>query len=240
MPKLILKFDNRVLNEVVVGARPVTIGRLPDNALVIDNAAVPGHHARVFREGDRVVLEDLKSTNGTFVHEQRITRHVLSDGDLVRIGKHTVSFDAKAGGAEAAEVPQPVVPELGGTVMLNSKDHQALMARFAPQGSAGAPVVAGTRVGVLHAVVDGVEREFPLRDATSFIGKSDTALVRLKGWFKPKVALAIARKRDSYTATPMQGKTIVNGQRVTGRHELKDGDMLQVSGLTLEFRMKDT
>ena len=55
MAKLTLQFEGRVLKEYVVG-KSVTIGRLPDNTVVIDNPAVSGHHARVFREDDRLVL----------------------------------------------------------------------------------------------------------------------------------------------------------------------------------------
>ena len=71
MPKLILKFEERELQECAVGTHPVSIGRLPDNNVVIDNPAVSGRHARVYREGNHYVLEDLKSTNGTFVNGQR-------------------------------------------------------------------------------------------------------------------------------------------------------------------------
>ena len=67
MPKLILRFNDRDVSECPVGIHPVSIGRLPDNLLVIDNAAVSSRHARVYKEGNHYVLEDLKSTNGTFV-----------------------------------------------------------------------------------------------------------------------------------------------------------------------------
>ena len=83
MPKLILKFDDRELPECAVGTHPVSIGRLPDNNIVIDNPAVSGRHARVYREGNHYVLEDLKSTNGTFVNDKPIARHTLLEGDVV-------------------------------------------------------------------------------------------------------------------------------------------------------------
>src|SRR5688500_12339696 len=82
MAKLTLQFEGRVLKEYVVG-KSLTIGRLPDNTIVIENPAVSAHHARVFRDGDHVVVEDLKSTNGTFVNEQHVDRHVLRSGDAL-------------------------------------------------------------------------------------------------------------------------------------------------------------
>jgi len=71
------------------------------------------------------------------------------------------------------------------------------------------------------------------------IGRSDTALVRLRGWFKPSVAVAIARSGNGYVATPLGGKTLVNDERLEGRRILQDGDMLNVSGLILQFGWKD-
>ena len=110
MPKLILKFDERELQECAVGTHPVSIGRLPDNKIVIDNPAVSGRHARVLREGNHYVVEDLKSTNGTFVNEKPIARHTLLEGDVVLVGKHSLVFSL-AGGDQA-----PIAGRRGGGV----------------------------------------------------------------------------------------------------------------------------
>lgn len=95
MPKLILKFDERELQEWPVGTHPVSIGRLLDNSIVIDDPAVSGRHARVHREGNYYVLEDLQSTNGTFVNDKPIARHTLLEGDVVLVGRHTLLFTQK-------------------------------------------------------------------------------------------------------------------------------------------------
>lgn len=257
MPKLILKFDDRVLDESAIGPRGVKIGRLPDNTLVIDNPAVSGHHARVFREGGAVVLEDLESTNGTFVNERRVRRHTLRHGDVVLVGKHTITFDETAQD-EPDEVREagPAVPDLGGTRVLDTEHHKTLLAKWEQEAQAksaapsppAAPLepaaktdraAALAKPGVLRVLAGRADRsEYELAAHTSLIGKSDTAVVRLKGWFKPKAAAAIARKGEGYAATPLSGKLQINGQTVSGRRDLKDGDVLQVSGLTLEFRLK--
>lgn len=80
--------------------------------------------------------------------------------------------------------------------------------------------------------------EYTLAGVTSIIGKTESAQIKLKGWFKPKIAAALARKGDGYTVTSMGAKTMVNGQRIAGRHDLRDGDLIEVSGLTLEFHVK--
>ena len=128
MPKLILKFDDRELQECAVGTHPVSIGRLPDNSIVIDNPAVSGRHARVYREGNHYVLEDLKSTNGTFVNDKPIARHTLLEGDVILVGKHTVAFTQKGGEQAAADKTEQFVPEIGGTMMLETFKQKTLLA----------------------------------------------------------------------------------------------------------------
>jgi pSer/pThr/pTyr-binding forkhead associated (FHA) protein len=234
------------LKEYALGTG-VTIGRLPDNAVVIDNPAVSGHHARVYLEGHQVVLEDLGSTNGTFVNDRPIARHFLQHGDEVLVGKHQLVFDRSA--VEAAPVNATPMEGLGDTVYLDTKQHRALRAtletarvgaaRSMNPGAASSPSPA-PRLGVLRVVAGRAEQdEYDLDANTSLIGRSDTALVRLRGWFKPAVAVAIARSRNSYVAIAMSGKPLINDERLEGRRDLQDGDLLRVSGLVLEFRWKD-
>jgi pSer/pThr/pTyr-binding forkhead associated (FHA) protein len=240
MPRLILRFDDRDLAERSVGQQAVTIGRLPDCDLVVDNAAVSGRHAKVYKQGDKYVIEDLQSTNGTFVNGQRAGSQALKDGDKITIGKHTIVFDLAGGEAKAdPALKTEFLPELGGTMRLDTERHRSLMSSVAEAKSKGTHSAAN-RVGTL-TVVDGQsdQSRYTLSSHTSMIGKADTCLIRLKGWFKPKTALAIARKGDGYSATPLGGKTLINGEKLTGRRDLEDGDVLQVSGLTLEFHFKD-
>lgn len=248
MPRVILQFEDQILKEYVVGPR-VTIGRLPDNTVIIDNGAVSGHHACIFREGDQFILEDLYSRNGTYVNEKHVTRHTLQNGDVVLVGKHKLLFDQAAGGEAAVEPAEATLPNMGDTVYLNTQKHRELLAklraaRWAPENVAGAPAtvnpvatpVPPAKVGVLRVLAGRADRsEYNLEARTSLIGKSDDALVRLHGWFKPKVAVAIARNGEGYVATLLGGKTLINSQPLGGRYNLKDGDVLQVGGLTLEF-----
>src|SRR5271165_2735361 len=88
-----MKFENRLLKEVPVGARPVTLGRAPDNDLHIDNLAVSNYHARVYVEAGSLVVEDLNSLNGSFLNDIRVERAMLKDGDAILIGKHEILVD---------------------------------------------------------------------------------------------------------------------------------------------------
>jgi pSer/pThr/pTyr-binding forkhead associated (FHA) protein len=253
MPRVVLQFEDRNLKEYDIGLT-LTIGRLPDNMVVIDNPAVSGHHACIFRDGDHFIVEDLESTNGTFVNGNHVYRHTLQDGDVVLVGKHKLRFD-QMGGSAVADADGPTIADLGDTVFLDTTKHRELLAklrevRWAEAGiAAGAPrsgtagaatTAASAKVGVLHVLAGRADQsEFSLEGRTSIIGKSEGALVRLRGWFDPQVALAIARNGETYVATPMAGKTLINNQPLVGRTDLKDGDLIQVSGLTLEFHLQD-
>jgi pSer/pThr/pTyr-binding forkhead associated (FHA) protein len=251
MSKLTLQFDGVILKEFAVGTG-VTIGRLPDNTVVIENPAVSGHHARIYSDGEAVILEDLESTNGTFVNQKHVTRHTLQHGDVVLIGKHKVLFED----GEAAEAEAPATPALknmGDTVYLDTKKHRELLAtlrdarsaaeqatRTRPASRIGAAPAVPQSVGVLKVLAGRADQaEYRLEAQTSLVGSSHGTTVRLLGWFKPRVAVAIARSGASYVVTPMGGKTLVNNQRLRERHQLKNGDVLQISGLTVEFRQEE-
>jgi len=249
MPKLILQFEDRVLSECVIGPHGAKIGRLPDNHVVIDNPAVSGHHARVIREGLLCFLEDLESTNGTFVNEKAVTRHRLRSGDVVLIGKHQLLFDGRASEEPVEGTDLESTPELGGTMVLDTKHQRELLAKIEAEAAAANAASAAAaavppepppppRIGTLRVLSGRTDRaEYELEAHTSLVGKSSGAVVRLKGWFKPKVALALARKGESYAATPMDSKATVNGEALSARRELKEGDLIKVSGVTLQFHL---
>lgn len=248
MAKLILKFDDRVVKECVIGMN-ATIGRLRDNTVILDNPAVSGHHARIFHDGERFVLEDLKSKNGTFVNGKVVlTRRTLQDGDVVLVGRHTLVFDE----ALLVNDAEPVLEELGDTVYLDTPEHRAHLARLRA-GSWGKRALAEPaneqpaaeppepiKVGVLHVLLGRAEqKEYTLEAASSLIGRSPQALVRLRGWFKPEKAAAIVRNDAGYALSPVEGRALLNHKPMRkGSHALNDGDILEVGGLVMRFDLR--
>src|SRR5210317_2588842 len=92
MARLILSLDNQVLAEYNMTKERYTIGRLPDNDVRIDNPAVSGHHSLIINILNDSFLEDLSSTNGTYVNGKLIKKHALQHGDVVTVGHHQLRF----------------------------------------------------------------------------------------------------------------------------------------------------
>src|SRR5947207_1603148 len=141
MPKLSLMFENKIVKEVSVGTRPVTIGRSPDNDLPVDNLAVSNHHAKVYFEAGRMVVEDLDSLNGTFVNDLRVERATLHDGDNIHIGKHKIKVDASGD----APVPwdsgrKAAAPRIDETMVLDTKERRQMLQQAAAMGEYLCPV----------------------------------------------------------------------------------------------------
>jgi len=91
-PKLLLKFHAAVIKEIPLDKTPITIGRKPENDIIIDNMAVSSHHARILMQGSNYVVEDTQSTNGTFLNDKKIINSALKHNDNILIGQHTLTF----------------------------------------------------------------------------------------------------------------------------------------------------
>ncbi len=92
MARLILSLDNQVLAEYNMTKERYTVGRLPDNDVRIDNPAVSGHHSLIINILNDSFLEDLNSTNGTYVNGKLIKKHALQHSDIIAIGHHQLRF----------------------------------------------------------------------------------------------------------------------------------------------------
>ena len=110
MARLILSLDNQVLAEYNMTKERYTVGRLPDNDVRIDNPAVSGHHSLIINILNDSFLEDLNSTNGTYVNGKLIKKHALQHGDVITIGHHQLRFsDQQANDTEQDEFEKTMV-----------------------------------------------------------------------------------------------------------------------------------
>ena len=114
MARLILSLDNQVLAEYNMTKERYTVGRLPDNDVRIDNPAVSGHHSLIINILNDSFLEDLNSTNGTYVNGKLIKKHALQHGDVITIGHHQLRFsDQHANDSEQDEFEKTMVIPAG-------------------------------------------------------------------------------------------------------------------------------
>jgi len=114
MARLVLSLDGQVLAEYNMSKERYTVGRLPDNDVRIDNAAVSGHHALVINILNDSFLEDLNSTNGTYVNGKLIKKHALTHGDVITCGHHHLRFvDSQVESTEQDEFERTLVIQPG-------------------------------------------------------------------------------------------------------------------------------
>lgn len=239
MPKLLLKFNAAVIKEITVDKPSISVGRKPDNDIVIDNPAISGHHCKISLEGGTYYVEDLDSTNGTFVNEKRVKKSGLHHNDVVGVAKHALVF---LDGAQAAEAPKTEAGAPSDATMVIAPQKQA---ELAAQAAASAKELPGGKIGWLR-VLKGVvgQAEYELKGLSTYIGKSDRVQVPIKGaglfGSAPEVAASIHRKPEGYVLMAVaENYPVVNGAKISGSVVLKDGDLVDCGATTMQFVLKE-
>ncbi|MGP1678101.1 MAG: FHA domain-containing protein [Burkholderiales bacterium] len=149
MAKLILSMDGLVLKEILLSKERTTIGRKPHNDIQIDNLAVSGEHAVIVTILADSFLEDLGSTNGTFVNGKTVKKHFLQNNDVIELGKYKLKYISEAlpGAAKAADFEKTMVLR-SGAMRKPPETHPPAAAGAgvgqSPAVPAGTPAVAGT------------------------------------------------------------------------------------------------
>jgi len=233
--KIILKLGERVLKEFPLVKPAMGIGRNPASDIHIDNLAVSGSHARIVKDGDTYVIEDLGSLNGTFIGGKRISRAELKDGDEILVGKHTLVF-TKAEAGSPAKAGAPAAIER--TMVIDTKRHRELSGR----GREETHFPGGT-VGVFTVEEGRAEpEEFEMKRSFATVGKGKSSDIRIKSFFGPSVAALLHRTEEGYFISPPEsGKgPRLNLRAVKQRTPLKDGDAIEVGGVRLRFTLRAT
>src|SRR3954468_21303874 len=156
MPKMIVSIDGVVIKEVQLTKDRTTLGRRPYNDIVIDNLAVSGEHAVLQMTGNEVYLEDLNSTNGTYINGKAVKKQLLQNNDTVEIGKYKIKYMNEAPGATYEKI---LIMKAGSVPPLAPA---APSATPAASSSAGGGELAGIKgaIKVLSGAAAG--REVPL------------------------------------------------------------------------------
>jgi hypothetical protein len=211
MPKMIISIDGVVIKEVQLTKDRTTLGRRPYNDIVIDNLAVSGEHAVVQMTGSAVFLEDLNSTNGSYVNGKAIKRQLLQHNDTVEIGKYRIKYLSVAG----AEKPAA------------GRAEGADQAAVAPGGAAQEAVSGGAGSGTIKVLSGAAAgREVPLLKVVTTIGKPGVAVA------------AITRRAQGFAVSHVEGegRPLLNGEAIGADPvTLKHGDILELAGTQMQF-----
>ncbi|RCX10161.1 FHA domain-containing protein [Extensimonas vulgaris] len=215
MPRLIISIDGLVTREVPLTQAHTTLGRRPYNDIVIDNLAVSGEHAALHMHDGEVEIEDLGSTNGTYVNGKPVRRRVLQHGDKIIVGKYLLRFVDEQALAHAtrnsAHAPLTAVP---------SAAHPQVPP---PPPPPMLPLVANIRI--LSGPTAG--REMVLQKVVTTIGK-------------PGVAVAsITRRTQGFMLAHVDGAEMprLNGTPISVDTPilLHDGDQIELAGTQMVF-----
>lgn len=117
-----LKFNNAVLKTIETDKEVITIGRNVKNDIQIDNLSVSKQHARIVKQQDKYFIEDMKSTNGTYLNEKKITKDKLTNNDVITIGKHTLLAILEKKSVESSQ--QDMIND---TMMLTTEKHKQML-----------------------------------------------------------------------------------------------------------------
>ena len=240
MARLILSLDGQVLAEYNMSKERYTIGRLPDNDVRIDNPAVSGHHSLIINILNDSFLEDLNSTNGTYVNGKLIKKHALQHGDSITIGHHQLRFvDQQATEVDQDEFEKTMVipPSQQNVASLDEAQRAVEQAVGGPEPAAAAAAAAAgadapsalpkAKLQVLSGAFAG--RELELTKALTTLGRPGVQVA------------AITRRAEGYFVVPVESGENGDYPRVNGEstgpqaRKLSDNDVLQLAGVKMGF-----
>jgi pSer/pThr/pTyr-binding forkhead associated (FHA) protein len=243
MARLMLSLDGQVLAEYNMNKERYTIGRLPDNDIRIDNPAVSGHHSLIINILNDSFLEDLNSTNGTYVNGKLIKKHAMQHGDVITVGHHQLRFvDSQDGETEQDEFEKTMVitPSSQGEDRIrrvSAAVDQAAKAIAAkrppptPSHGAGVPenatALPKAKLQVLSGAFAG--RELELTKALTTLGRPGVQVAaitrRSEGYF---IVHVDSGKENDYPQ--------VNGVPIGPQaRRLNDNDVVQLAGVKMGF-----
>ena len=233
MARLVLTLDGQVLAEYNMNKERYTVGRLPDNDIRIDNPAVSGHHSLIINILNDSFLEDLNSTNGTYVNGKLIKKHALQHGDVITVGHHQLRFveddDAQQDEFEKTMVIQPSQRpvEKIQAARAAAEEATATATNVRRQVPDGAQQMKKAKLQVLSGAFAG--RELELTKALTTLGRPGVQVAavtrRSDGFYIVHVE---ADKPDNY---PLVNGTPIGAQA----RRLVDNDVIQLAGVKMGF-----
>lgn len=220
--KLEFSFNSNRLDDFVLDKEVMTIGRKEDNDIRIENLAVSGHHAKLLTIFDDSFLEDLDSTNGTFVNGQPINKHPLKHGDVIVIGKHELRYINETSSASDEDKTVLIRRPPG----LNTSPGKNLNEPIDMPGSIAA-VLDAAKLQILNG--KGAGKELALKKSTVKLGRSGAEVVQINK--RPDGHFIVSLDQENESSHLM-----VNGEAVGSRSvKLNNHDVIQINKLKIEY-----
>ena len=230
MGKLVVSLDGVVIKEVQITKDKTTLGRRPYNDIVIDNLAVSGEHAVLQMVGTDVFIEDLNSTNGTYINGKAVKKQLLAHNDTVEVGKYKIKYMVEDG----TDYEKTMIMKPGAAAAAMAGADRATFAHTAPAsvnsgfgalgGAAAGASVGPATIRVMNGAAAG--REVVLTKVVTTVGK-------------PGVQVASITKRPGgYVLAHVEGvaKPTVNGSQLAGDSaHLRNGDVIELAGTQMQF-----
>lgn len=230
MPKLTLLLGRKTMQVYDLSKESIVVGRDDGVDILIDNPSVSRRHAEFRMEGGSWVVEDLGSSNGTFMGGQKIEGpRRLSIGDEIGLGKFSIVFGKEVGEAAAQAARAQRAPTMGGgaegTMHIQAHEVKELL-----QDS--------ERKKRAHLVWEsgGQKGQHYLSEAPAVLIGTDDELCDVVVPKGPKHHVLIINTKAGCDVRYLAafGSVKVNGQS-TKRAALKDGDVVDAGGLTMTF-----
>lgn len=249
MGKLVVSLDGVVIKEVQITKDKTTLGRRPYNDIVIDNLAVSGEHAQLQMVGNDVFIEDLNSTNGTYINGKAVRKQLLSNNDTIEIGKYKIKYITEVSDDfERTMIMRPGMNSYAGGMPRSASAPHTAPAPLSPTpaaptgmgGMGGTP--PGTGFGSVNSGFGGLGSQLPasikvLNGAAAGREVVLTKVVTTVG--KPGVQVASITKRPGgYVFAHVEGaaRPSVNGQPVgNDAVSLRNGDVIELAGTEMQF-----
>jgi len=209
MPKITVMMDGAVVSEVALTSEKTTLGRRPYNDVVLDNLTVSGEHAVLHMVGGRVTVEDLHSTNGTYLGGKAVKREDLRNGDVLEMGRYRIKFESESANAAYDK-----------TLLYKPA---AMAAPMAPTATAPSSELHGS-IKVLTGPAAG--REMAITKVVTTIGKPGVSVA------------AITQRHHNFFVHHVEGtdRMTINGETV-GEEPcvLHHGDRIVLAGTEMQF-----
>ncbi len=216
MAKIIVSLDDNLIKIVPLNKDRMTLGRRPYNDIVVDNLAVSGEHAALQVIGHDYFIEDLNSTNGTYINEQKIKRQILKNGDTIEIGKYAIKYVLDGVTSESAALsPASASSGVHDEKLVEEKRPLFEQTKFA-EAYVAIKILSGASTG----------KELPLVKIVTTIGKPGEAVI------------AITKRPKSYMVAHVEGATRPSLNGVSFGIDavpLKNGDLFELAGTAMQF-----